>query len=958
MNMPTIRQSGRMLALACGAISPLFLTAVLHAQAAADTVPTTPATPETPSTTDPDVVVLDKFEVTGSYIPYASDLPANPVTVISAADIVASGASGDLLEVMRKTVPQFVGNGNIGSSNSNIAGGSTNGGRQVLLRNTATLVLINGRRAAFAPVAATGGFNFVDVNAIPVSAVERVEILTDGASATYGSDAVAGVVNVILKKDYKGAETSARYSYAKGVDGNTWEDRAVSFTAGLANSKTGTSVTISAEWQKSDPLFQKDRSFTQDQTGKTVNFPGVVSDDSDVGYLYLLKPGMDAPPAKSDKSIAELAAEGYYLGPDETGDLVASYFNLSPYVTLMMSNERKALVAEIRQKLASHHELFGDLMFARTKTFYQLAAQPIGLYSVYGDPEDPQNPSSEVLWPANRLVSHPRQYYSNTDSYRAVVGLKGDITDNLQYETAIDYNYVDQHYFNRNVLDREALADAIFGGKINMFARNQDAAATQANVFGVATSKNLSSLFTYDARVSGNVPYLTLPGGAVQFAAGFEFRRETLSATPDLGSYLVSDRSVVNPLTGASLFGKPARWEGATSQNPFSTSRKIASEFIEVRAPIVGKDQKIPGLYTLELNAAGRYENYVHSTEDPLVPKVSLRYLPFDDQFAIRASFGKSFTAPDLYNLYGPTGVGYTSSLTGFATYNPANPSQPIIKNLRQANSGTPSNPNLKPRNGKMYNLGSVWTPRAIKGLMVEAGYFWSKETDFITSIGSRNILQDVELNGANSEYVNLVSFNSFAGPHPTGPGQISGTNINRIYVMNQLINAGEATQDGMDLKVNYSRDFVGFGNLNASISGLWYRSYKVDGFETVGLTSESNGTIPRYQLYSRLDYSRNNYLAGLGVSYFPPVWEYYSGERQERVAGYPSLDLYVGYKFDDRWSKWLDGFEVRIGVDNVSNRKPPMSLVVNSDAGYDQGAYGSSATYGRVWTFFARKRF
>lgn len=955
MNMPTVRKSGLVRALAFGALSPLLMTAALHAQTA--TEPKTPASDKS-EVTDDGVVVLDKFEVTGSHIPYAADAPAIPITIISAGDIAASGASGDLLEVMRKTVPQFVGNGNLGSSNSNISGGSTNGGRQILLRNTATLVLINGRRAAFAPVAATGGFNFVDVNSIPVSAVERIEVLTDGASATYGSDAVAGVVNVILKKDYRGAEMATRYSFAKGAGGNDWEERAASFTAGFANAKTGTSVTISAEWQKSDPLFQKDRAFTADQTGKTVNFPGVLSDDTDVGYLFLLNPNLKAPPAKADKSLADLVAEGVYIGPDGSGDLVASYFNLSPYVTLEMSNERKAAVADIQQKLAPHHTLFGNLMFARTKTFYQLAAQPIGLYSVGFDVDDPQNPVNEVTWPANRLVSHPRQYYSNTDSYRAVVGVKGDITDTIQYETALDYNYVSQHYFNRNVLDRDALAEAIFDGSINMFAREQDDAATRANVFGLATAKNLSSLFTYDARVSGNIPHFQLPAGAVQFAAGFEFRRETLSSNPDEGSYLVSDRTVLNPLTGASLFGKPARWEGATSQNPFSTSRKVASEFVEVRVPVVGKEQKIPGLYTVEVNAAARYENYLHSSEDPLVPKVMLRYVPFDDQFAIRASFGKSFTAPDLYSLNGPTGVGFTPSLTGFETYNAADPANPIIKNLRQANSGTPSNPDLKPRNGKMYNLGAVWTPNAIKGFMVEAGYFWAKETDFVASLGSRNILQDVELNGTNSPYVDLVTFNSFAGPHPTGPGQISGTNINRVYVMNQLINAGEATQDGLDLKVNYTRDFVGFGNISASLTGFWYRSYKVDGFETVGLTTETNGTIPRYLLYSRIDYTRGSYLGGVGLSYVPGVWEYYSGDRQERVGGFPSLDLYVGYKFDDRWSKWLDGLTVRVGVDNVTGRHPPMSQTVNSDAGYDASAYGTAGTYGRVWTIYASKKF
>ena len=121
-------------------------------------------------------VKLDKFVITGSYIPFAADATAIPVKVVTADDIQKSGESGDLLEVIRKMLPQFVGNSNLGSSNSNISGGSTNGGSQIKLRNVQTLVLINGRRAAFAPVTATGGFTFVDVNSIPVAAVEKPRV--------------------------------------------------------------------------------------------------------------------------------------------------------------------------------------------------------------------------------------------------------------------------------------------------------------------------------------------------------------------------------------------------------------------------------------------------------------------------------------------------------------------------------------------------------------------------------------------------------------------------------------------------------------------------------------------------------------------------------------------------------------------------------------------------------------
>jgi iron complex outermembrane receptor protein len=157
-------------AVAVLALAPAFA----FAQAAAS-----PAASE-----DANVTKLEKFVVTGSYIPYAADAPATPITTITAPDIAKTGVGGDLLEVIRKTIPQFTGSGNLGSSNGDIGSGSTGGGSAIALRNTNTLVLINGRRAAFNPIVAAAGFQFVDVNSIPVSAVERIEVLTDGATAS------------------------------------------------------------------------------------------------------------------------------------------------------------------------------------------------------------------------------------------------------------------------------------------------------------------------------------------------------------------------------------------------------------------------------------------------------------------------------------------------------------------------------------------------------------------------------------------------------------------------------------------------------------------------------------------------------------------------------------------------------------------------------------------------------
>ena len=142
---------------------------------------------------------LEQVIVTGSYIPTPADALAVPVTVVGPHEIEDSGVSTNLLDILRKVAPQFSGNDNIGNENAQGNFTSSYGGAQVALHNLTTLVLIDGRRLAFDPAEAQGGNEFVDLNMIPVAAIDRIELLSDGASALYGSDALAGVINIILK---------------------------------------------------------------------------------------------------------------------------------------------------------------------------------------------------------------------------------------------------------------------------------------------------------------------------------------------------------------------------------------------------------------------------------------------------------------------------------------------------------------------------------------------------------------------------------------------------------------------------------------------------------------------------------------------------------------------------------------------------------------------------------------
>jgi len=906
------------------------------------------AAPTAPADKKDEVVKLEKYVVTGSYIPFAADATAVPVKVVTADDIKASGEAGNLLEVIRKTLPQFFGNSNLGSSNSNIAGGNTNGGSQIKLRNVQTLVLINGRRAAFSPVSAGGGFSFVDVNTIPVHGVKRIEVLSDGASALYGSDAVAGVVNIILKDDFEGYEVGGGYQVA--TQKGHWEERSGHFTVGGRNDVV--SITVAGEWVKSDPMYEIERAFSADQTGKTGSFPGVVNLfavlDAFEGNV-LLAPGKSAPALNQDLPGAALIANGTYKGPI---DDITALFNLAEKATLKTRNERRAATIAYQSKIFDTATLFGDVLLSKTKTFYQLNAQPIvgmpfasAMVTDFGigvgitDPDHPQNPFNDFVLVRNRFIDHPRGYYYDSDSVRAVLGVRGKFSPNLSYETAYNYNRVHSEFRNTNVVNRANLTAAIDANKINLFARDQTPGAIEDNkILGTATSSDRSSLKSWDGRLVGEIPDF-LPGGSVGYAVGAEYRKETLAGNPDPNAATIIDPT-------SPLYGQPFNWDGATSADKFASSRTIKSLFTEIRVPIVSKAQAIKGIHELELDVAGRYDKF-SDTDDPFVPKISLKYHPINDELALRGSYSKSFTAPELYSLFGPTGVGYTDTIVDFLRADGA-----MIVEADQAFLRLPKNPNLQPEKSKMYTAGIVYSPRALKGFNLEVTYFNIRGTGQISRTDDQEIIQDVETLGTASKYVDRIRIGGFAGTPITAPGQISkayddsGGTFLPIYLTNPSENVVSTEQDGVDLDLSYAKQIDSLGTLSVNFKGLWYHHYKVEANEFVGTTNGNaalnGGTIPRWQGTLGASLQRGNWTAGTLIRHIPGVKDT-DNDPAAPVSSFTSVDIYGSYRFSQVGERlrWLKGLTISAGMNNVGNRMPPLAPAAWTDSGADTGTYG-----------------
>jgi iron complex outermembrane receptor protein len=877
---------------------------------------------------DGQVERLETFVVTGSYIPVAGSATAIPVTTIDSEAIQNTGINTNLLEVLRKTAPQFTGNGNLGNSNADINSGTTGGGSAVAFRNTQTLVLINGRRAAYSPILASGGNQFVDLNLIPLAAIERVELLQDGASAIYGTDAVAGVVNVILKSNYQGAEAGFRYAFSDN-DGN-YAERKAWFGGGASTEKT--SLTVAAEWTKTDPLFQYEREYSAESFG-TPTFAGVVNDDN--GNYYVLNPSLTAPPLNQNLTLAQLVANGTYIPVSQddlingTGNARQYAFNLANYVTLLLGNERSSAVVNFEHKWLPSVTIFGDLLYTETDTYSQLNAQPI---SARLAANDPTNPSDVPLRARNRFVANPRQYYYDTTSLRGILGLRGELENGFSWEVAANRNRVKQGYRNANLVDTAGRIAAVASGAINLFSRQQPAGAVEASgMLGTAIGSAVSTLETYDYRVTGKL--MTLPAGDVGFAVGGDFRTETLSQTADRNSQ-------------AATFG----WDSGTTLDPFDADRDISSYFLNVRVPIFGGENSVAGANLLEFEGALRHEKY-SDTDDPTVPKFTLRWLPFNDELAFRGTYSESFAAPTLFQLFGPGGIGSTSSLQlerfggGAAITGQAN----------QRNTG---NTALRPSESENFTLGVVWSPKSLKGFSISLDYFNIKQTDLVSTYTAQVILQDVELRGAASPYAGYVRFGpaddltQFDGGTPvTAPGQIGNRPIDTVYVTDPLVNIAYQKLSGLDLKVDYTWNTDSFGRFDLGLAAGYYDSYRVRQVpenpeqETAGWATAYNGTIPEFNTYFNAGWKRGPWGATFGWQHIPSVRDEsgVAGDvtADEYVESFNSIDLAVSYTFDTR-NKWLRGLGVRVGANNVFNEMPPQAKGTFANGNADIATYGA----------------
>ena len=868
----------------------------------------------------------EEIVITGTRIKRKSIATPAPVSVVNKEDLLASGKT-TIAEILQR-LPVNQNGLNVQSNN----GG--NGASRINLRGLGaprTLVLINGRRHVPGGDGANGS---VDLNAIPVSIIERVEVLKDGASAIYGSDAVAGVVNIITRRDFTGVEANAYSSISQEGDGRTLQ---VDLTGGVSSDNGN--LTFSAMFFDSQPIFSQDRPFSANARG--FDWAGFVAEGSPSNdERFIFNSGNDGTPQGT--LVDQTGAPGNTAW-DATGcargrcynDPISGWrpyqepqddYNFQPETYTVTPSRRISLFSQGNYEISKYFGTFFEAGFTNRVSDQLLVATPLSPRVAPGiviSADNRYNPFGRdfTFFRRRMLEAGNRRFEQDSNTFRVVVGAEGELP-----EIGSFYDWTWDLYGNFGRTETINTEAGRFNKRRIELAIGPDSGCTgdcvPLNVLGGAgtiTQEMIDYIsytgidrgFTEQNVIAANVGgpvYELVAGNPIAVALGYEFRKE-------------SGADIPNPLR---VSGEATGNRRGITEGGFEVHAGYGELFFPVLA-------NLPAVEMLELSAAGRFVEF-DSFGSNFSGKIGIRWQPVEFA-ALRGTYSTAFRAPAILELFrgqfdsfetasdpcsSIPAVGSLDNPTVAANCAADNIPDGVLDPSTQLRTRQGGNPALEPETATIWTVGAVLEDSLIKGLTVAVDYYNIDIENAIEDIGTASILSSC-YESEDRQFCELIQRNSF------------GFIQDIIDIQN---NVGGFKAQGIDFDVRYSTPSP-VGRFGAGVEGtilIELTQVQFNGFE-----QSYKGNFD--QEFSNVDYRINGYLrwamdwvnAGANFRYLPSFTECQGACNLDRAPGTPDppsrevddwfyMDLFAGVNVDTLAGRT----SLTLGINNLTNVEPP----------------------------------
>ena len=816
-----------------------------------------------------DTADVGRVTVTGSRIKRVDIEGPAPVVIITAEEMEQKGFS-QVSEVLDSLVQNTGGTADQSftfgfvpaTSAPDLRGFGQNG----------TLVLIDGRRIPVYPIPQSGVSNIVDFANIPTVQIDRIEILTDGASAIYGSDAIAGVINIITRKDFEGVNLDVRLGDT--ADGGYQTER-VQLFAGTGAGDTRISGTF--EYWHNDPIWARDRDYAGSDVANprgaySVGGATFVDLFTDNQFLFQA-PGCGTP----DGPLGGLGIPDQNV-PIFTGGDVWCAFNRTAYRQLFAEQKRTSASTYIEHDLANEVTAFFRAGYTDQRTNWQLEPNFYGAFVFGTTPADDDRVLTPLTQPdwgwvpggqANNYApeGNPGVFVRRLNNgLQALAGLKGTFGSRNIYDwdVGIAYNKIDISVLRPNIIS-STFNEAVSNG-LDLFQPIPQSVVETTSFLASRNSESTNT--TIDGTISGDTG-LELPGGPLAFAVHADFTDEEFSNVPDAIS-----------LNGDAFDGGSA---GSGERKHYG----------------LGVELGIPVLATVNVSAALRYDDYddLSTTGDATSPKIGIEWRPIRD-LLVRGGWGESFRAPDMQRLFGATTNAFTTvndPVTGLQVQSVA------------IRSG--SNPNLVPEEGENWNVGVVWD--AFEGFTVSLDWVSIELEQIVTTLSAQSIL-------------------NLCGPNQDGPtcGNVTrdaqGT-LQGGFISQQASNLSLQSYEGLDFRFRYTLDTARAGTFTTELAGAYVDTLETQTTSTSEVV-ENIGFATLPELRANLDflYEIGDFSARLFVIWVDEMCGVNGGtapgattcEPEEFIDDYMLTNLNASYDLGD-WGRFS------LGINNVFDEDP-----------------------------------